>query len=65
MGAYSFWHLLVLLFWIVVVGVPVSRILRRIGFSGWWAVLAFIPLVNLAALWVFAFARWPARPDQG
>jgi NADH:ubiquinone oxidoreductase subunit 3 (subunit A) len=39
---------------------PVARILKRTGHSGWWALLVFLPLVNLAALWVFAFARWPA-----
>jgi len=27
---------------------------------GWWALLLPIPLVNLAAYWVFAFKKWPA-----
>jgi len=39
---------------------PVWRILNRVGFSGWWSLVAVIPLVNLVALWMFAFGRWPA-----
>jgi uncharacterized membrane protein YhaH (DUF805 family) len=42
------------------VGIPVSSILHRAGRSRWWTVLAFIPLINLIGLWVFAFSRWPA-----
>jgi uncharacterized membrane protein YhaH (DUF805 family) len=40
--------------------VPGVRILRRTGHSGWWVLLWFVPLVNILALWIFAFARWPA-----
>jgi hypothetical protein len=42
----------------LLVGFPVSRIMRRTGYSGWWSVLAIIPIANLVGLWVFAFARW-------
>ena len=31
------------------------------GRSRWWTILAFVPLVNLIGLWVFAFTRWPSR----
>jgi hypothetical protein len=44
---------------IILVGIPVSSILHRAGRSRWWTVLAFIPLINLIGLWVFAFSRWP------
>jgi len=44
---------------LALVGVPVSRILRRLGFSGWWTILAFIPWINVIGLWVIAFVRWP------
>ena len=40
--------------------VPIVAILRRAGYSGWWALLGYVPLVNILALWIFAFARWPA-----
>jgi hypothetical protein len=44
---------------IVLLGVPVASILHRAGHSRWWTVIAFIPLLNLIGLWVFAFSRWP------
>lgn len=46
------------LLWLIV------RILRKAGFSSWWALLAAIPIVNVICWWVFAFARWP-RDSQG
>lgn len=39
---------------------PYARILRRTGFSRWWAVLIIVPGVNVVLLWLFAYARWPA-----
>ena len=39
---------------------PFFRIFQRTGISGWWALLMLIPLLNIAVLWIFAFARWPA-----
>jgi hypothetical protein len=58
------WHWLVpivmpLLF-IIIVGVPVASILHRAGRSRWWTIIAFVPLLNLIGLWVFAFTRWPS-----
>jgi uncharacterized membrane protein YhaH (DUF805 family) len=44
---------------IVLLGVPVASILHRAGRSRWWILIAFIPLLNLIGLWVFAFSRWP------
>jgi hypothetical protein len=38
---------------------PVARILRRLGISGWWALISYVPLVNVIALWILAFAEWP------
>jgi hypothetical protein len=52
------------LFFIAVVAVvlyPIGRILSRIGFSPFWSVLVFVPLVNLAALWVLASIDWPEQ----
>lgn len=68
MGSMSLMHwsmvLLYLGFIYVVTGIPVARIMRRTGYSGWWSLLVLIPLVNLVGLWAFAFARWP-RVDTG
>ncbi len=38
---------------------PVIKILRRTGYSEWWSLLIFVPVVNILALWWFAHARWP------
>jgi len=43
--------------------VAVVRIVQRAGFSGWWTLVILVPVVNMAALWYFAFAEWPlTRP---
>jgi hypothetical protein len=44
---------------ISLVAIPVANVLRRTGRSRWWTVLGFVPGLNLIALWVFAFSRWP------
>lgn len=33
---------------------PVGLILKRLGFSPFWSVLALVPGVNLIALWILA-----------
>lgn len=40
--------------------VPVWRILKRTGHSGWWSLIIFIPLVNLIGFWLLAYVKWPA-----
>ena len=44
----------------IVFAVPGAIILRRLGFSRWWVILAMLPYVNIVGLWVLAFVRWPA-----
>ena len=36
------------------------RIIERAGFNRAWGLLVFVPGVNWIALWVFAYAKWPA-----
>ena len=59
----SEWHWLMAaimpLLMVILVAVPVANILHRAGRSRWWTVAAFVPLLNLIGLWVFAFSRWP------
>jgi len=50
MGSMSLMHCLVILIMYLIVGIPVARILRRVGFSGWCGVLTIIPLANLWTL---------------
>lgn len=43
---------------------PFMRILRRVGLSRWWVLLFFVPLLNLAGIWLLAWARWPAEETR-
>ena len=40
--------------------IPLWRIMQHAGFSPWLSLLALVPVVNVIALWLFAFGRWPA-----
>lgn len=37
---------------------PLGRILRRTGHSGYWALLSFIPFINIVATWIWAYKSW-------
>jgi hypothetical protein len=43
---------------------PIIRIIQRIGYSGWWVLLFFVPLGNVIGLWILAYGRWPAVPSK-
>lgn len=45
----------------VVVVVPFWKILEKAGFTPALSLLMLIPIVNLVALYVFAFSKWPGR----
>lgn len=55
----GFWQLIILVVWILVIGFPITVILKRLEMNRLWVLVAFIPLVNLVALWVLAFKKWP------
>lgn len=56
------WFIIIIL--LVLVAVPFARILQRTGHSMWWVIAFVIPGITLIALWVLAFARWPAVDRQ-
>jgi len=64
MGSLSNWHWLILIIYLFVFLFPVAKIVMKAGYSGWWCLLAAIPLVNLVMLWIFAFASWPTLRDR-
>jgi hypothetical protein len=57
------WHwvmpIVMPLLFIILVAVPVANVVHRAGRSRWWTILAFVPMLNLLGLWLFAFVRWP------
>jgi hypothetical protein len=63
MGTWSTAHWIMFVILAVLILYPIGRILSRIGFSPFWAVLAFIPLANLIGLWVVALAAWPRSKE--
>jgi len=42
-----------------IMGIPIAKLLKRIGANPWWSLLAIIPIAHLVLIWVIAFARWP------
>ena len=64
MGSLILIQAIVAIIVIAIVAVPVVKILHKAGYSGWWAILWFIPIVNIVVIWIFAFAQWPALRDR-
>jgi hypothetical protein len=47
------------LFCKLVVAVAGTRILRRLGYSGWGIIIGLLPVVNIVGLCYLAFTPWP------
>lgn len=39
--------------------IALAVIVRKAGYSGWWVLVAPVPLLNVVMLCVFAASRWP------
>jgi hypothetical protein len=35
------------------------KIVSKAGYSGWWVLIAFVPVVGTVFLFIFAFSDWP------
>jgi predicted PurR-regulated permease PerM len=57
----SVWHWVIVGIALAVLGYPIARILKRLGFSRWWVVVALFPYLNVVGLWILAFVRWPVE----
>jgi hypothetical protein len=53
-------EILILLAPILLVVIPAWRIVSRAGFHGAWSLLILIPVINIVAIYVFAFIPWPS-----
>lgn len=49
---------------LVIFVVPLVKILRKAGYSGWWILIWLVPIANIVMLWVFAFSDWPNLVKQ-
>ena len=51
-----------LAFWIVFL-IAYIKIISRAGYSGWWVLIMFVPIVNIIMLLVFAYKEWPIQRE--
>jgi Na+/melibiose symporter-like transporter len=59
-AAFTIAHFFIGLIVLIILLFPIIKILQKAGYSGWWVLLWFLPIGNIVALWIFAFADWPA-----
>jgi len=62
-GLAIFWVALVAFMWVVVL-VALIRVIQKAGYSGWWALIGLVPIVNLVMFLVFAYGRWPVLEEN-
>lgn len=62
MGGFGFLHWVTFILFVAAVVYPIGMILKRLGHSPLWAVLAFVPVVNIIGLWIVALSA-PAQPS--
>jgi len=48
---------------VVAVIVGTVKIISKAGYSGWFVLLALVPLVNIVMFFVFAFSDWPVQKE--
>ena len=59
MGTFSIWTVLLIL----VMVLPVwffALAAKKAGYAPWWALIGLVPLLNVVALYLFAYKEWPA-----
>ena len=64
MEAFSLWHWLIVVVILFVYIWPISRILKKAGFSPWWSLLAILWPIGVIGAWVLAYVRWPHERDK-
>ena len=60
---FSIWQLIIILFFVALVVLVYGPVIKKAGFSRWWSLILVLPLVNLIAIWVFAFVKWPSETN--
>ena len=54
------------LVYVAVIGLSIwatVRIIQKAGYSGWWALMGFVPIANIVMVFLFAFKEWPVRQE--
>jgi hypothetical protein len=57
--------ILVIVYLVFLVGliIATAKIISKAGYSPWFVLLAFIPIVNIVMFLVFAFSDWPVDQE--
>ncbi len=63
-AAMNGWSMLTVLLWAIVIIVPFWKISIKAGYSGWFALLMVVPIVNVIYLYFLAFSHWPSGRDE-
>ena len=61
MGSFSMIHWSIMLS--ILVFLPFFWVLKKMGRSPLWGILALIPVVNIVMFWVAAFWAWPSLEE--
>jgi len=56
MGGLSLWHWIIFLM-VISAPIPIGKLLQKQGRSWAWALLYFVPILNIIFLWVWAFSN--------
>jgi energy-coupling factor transporter transmembrane protein EcfT len=48
--------------WVVFL-IAYVKIISRAGYSGWWVLVMFVPILNIVMLLIFAFKEWPIQRE--
>ncbi len=49
---------------IAVLGIVAGvKVLSKAGYSGWWILITFVPLVGVVCVFIFAFSEWPIQRE--
>jgi hypothetical protein len=52
-----------LFIFLVAATVAAVKVLPKVGYSAWFAVLVWVPVVNIVMVLVFAFSDWPVDKE--
>ena len=44
---------------LILLVLPFWKIFSKAGFSGWWSLSVLLPIINLLAIYILAFSKWP------
>jgi len=59
LGIYLFMYLAILVLSLI----AAFKVVTKAGYSGWWVLITFVPLIGTAFVFIFAFSTWPVTRE--